>query len=138
MHVGSGSLLASRRSTWSSEVVMPVGAGSLCLDRDRHGPQRRPLGFHNCNGGVCDGVATSILLIASHDRPFMGQVSVGPDPLLQVMPLGEDRLSGRGVAERLSTKEKTSLGDDHVARAESTQDGVWSHPSGVPAGPAAG
>jgi hypothetical protein len=89
-------------------------------------------------GVFATGVATSILLIASHDRPFMGQVSVGPDPLLQVMPLGEDRLSGRGVAERLSTKEKTSLGDDHVARAESTQDGVWSHPSGVPAGPAAG
>jgi hypothetical protein len=26
------------------------------------------------------------LLIASHDRPFMGEISVGPDPLLQVMP----------------------------------------------------
>jgi hypothetical protein len=26
------------------------------------------------------------LLILSHDRPFMGEISVKPDPLLQVMP----------------------------------------------------
>ena len=32
------------------------------------------------------GVAASVLLIASHDRPFIGQLSVGPGPLLQVMP----------------------------------------------------
>ena len=32
------------------------------------------------------GVAASILLILSHDRPFMGEISVKPDPLLQVMP----------------------------------------------------
>jgi hypothetical protein len=27
-----------------------------------------------------------VLLIAAHDRPFMGELSVGPAPLLQVMP----------------------------------------------------
>jgi hypothetical protein len=32
------------------------------------------------------GVAASILLIAAHDRPFAGDISVGPDPLLQVKP----------------------------------------------------
>ena len=32
------------------------------------------------------GVAASILLILSHDRPFMGEISVKPDPLLQVIP----------------------------------------------------
>jgi hypothetical protein len=32
------------------------------------------------------GVATSILLILAHDRPFTGELSIKPDPLLQVMP----------------------------------------------------
>jgi hypothetical protein len=31
-------------------------------------------------------VAVCVLLIASHDRPFTGEISVGPDVLLQVMP----------------------------------------------------
>jgi hypothetical protein len=32
------------------------------------------------------GVAASVLLIAAHDRPFTGQISISPEPLLQVMP----------------------------------------------------
>ena len=32
------------------------------------------------------GVAASLLLILAHDRPFVGELSVGPTPLLQVMP----------------------------------------------------
>ena len=32
------------------------------------------------------GIAASLLLILAHDRPFVGEVSVGPGPLLQVMP----------------------------------------------------
>jgi hypothetical protein len=32
------------------------------------------------------GVAASVLLILSHDRPFTGEVAVGPAPLLEVMP----------------------------------------------------
>jgi hypothetical protein len=35
------------------------------------------------------GVAVSALLIAAYARPFTGEISVPPDPLLQVMP--EDR-----------------------------------------------
>jgi hypothetical protein len=37
-------------------------------------------------GVFATGVAASMLLILSHDRPFIGQLSIGPDPLLQVMP----------------------------------------------------
>jgi hypothetical protein len=32
------------------------------------------------------GVAASLLLILAHDRPFIGELSVGPNPLFQVVP----------------------------------------------------
>jgi Protein of unknown function (DUF4239) len=37
-------------------------------------------------GIFASGVAACVLLIASHDRPFIGQMSVGPDSLLQAIP----------------------------------------------------
>jgi hypothetical protein len=37
-------------------------------------------------GLFATGVALSVLLIAAHNRPFRGGLSVGPDLLLQVMP----------------------------------------------------
>jgi len=37
-------------------------------------------------GIFATGVATSILLILAHDRPFTGEIAIKPDPLLQVMP----------------------------------------------------
>ena len=37
-------------------------------------------------GLFATGVATSVLLIAAYDRPFIGQLSIGPEPLLQIMP----------------------------------------------------
>jgi hypothetical protein len=37
-------------------------------------------------GIFATGVAASMLLILAHDRPFIGQISIRPDPLLQVMP----------------------------------------------------
>ena len=40
-------------------------------------------------GLFATGVASSVLLIAAHDRPFTGEISVGPGPLLQVMPQAE-------------------------------------------------
>ena len=40
-------------------------------------------------GLFATGVAASALLIASYDRPFIGEISVGPAPLLQVMPAVE-------------------------------------------------
>ena len=36
-------------------------------------------------GIMATGVATSVLLIVAYDRPFVGQLAVGPGPLLQVM-----------------------------------------------------
>jgi len=37
-------------------------------------------------GVFATGVAASVLLILAHDEPFVGQISVGAQPLLQVMP----------------------------------------------------
>jgi hypothetical protein len=37
-------------------------------------------------GLFATGVATFVLLIASHDRPFTGKISVSTEPLLQVIP----------------------------------------------------
>jgi len=37
-------------------------------------------------GLFATGIAASVLLIVAHDRPFTGEISVGPAPLLQVMP----------------------------------------------------
>jgi len=53
------------------------------------------IAFVHCENRVCaalmmglfaTGVATSLLLIAAHDRPFIGEFKVRPDPLLQIMP----------------------------------------------------
>lgn len=41
---------------------------------------------HIATGIFATGVAASLLLIIAHDRPFIGELSVGPDPLLQVLP----------------------------------------------------
>jgi hypothetical protein len=40
-------------------------------------------------GLFATGVGASVVLILAHDRPFIGQLSIGPDPLLQVMPEAE-------------------------------------------------
>jgi hypothetical protein len=37
-------------------------------------------------GLFATGVAVSAVLIAAHDRPFVGELAVKPEPLLQVMP----------------------------------------------------
>jgi hypothetical protein len=37
-------------------------------------------------GLFATGVAASVLLIAAHDRPFIGQLAVTPEPLLQIIP----------------------------------------------------
>jgi hypothetical protein len=36
-------------------------------------------------GLFATGIAASVLLIAAHDRPFIGQLALTPDPLLQVV-----------------------------------------------------
>ncbi|SAK61799.1 hypothetical protein AWB82_03058 [Caballeronia glebae] len=37
-------------------------------------------------GLFCASLATTMLLILSHDRPFSGEIAVKPEPLLQVIP----------------------------------------------------
>jgi hypothetical protein len=44
------------------------------------------LGSAIAMGLFATGVATSVLLIAAHDRPFIGEISISPEPLRQIMP----------------------------------------------------
>ena len=37
------------------------------------------------NWMMATGMATCVLLIVAYDRPFVGQLAVGPEPLLEVM-----------------------------------------------------
>ena len=39
-------------------------------------------------GLFATGVAASVLVILAHDRPFIGETSVTPEPLLEVVPAG--------------------------------------------------
>jgi Protein of unknown function (DUF4239) len=47
-------------------------------------------------GVFATGAAASILLILSHDRPFIGELSIRPDLLLQVMPEAEPSMTRDG------------------------------------------
>jgi hypothetical protein len=49
-----------------------------------HSDNRRAVAI--AMGLFASGVAVSVLIILAHDQPFTGEVSVGPAPLLQVMP----------------------------------------------------
>ena len=49
-----------------------------------HSDNRRSAAY--ALGIFATGVAVSLLLICSHDRPFTGEISVRPDLLQQVMP----------------------------------------------------
>jgi hypothetical protein len=44
-------------------------------------------------GLFATGIAASVFLIAAHNRPFTGEISVGPAPLLEV--LGEEKIGPR-------------------------------------------
>jgi hypothetical protein len=56
----------------------------LCVIALLHCENR--LGSAIAMGLFATGVAASVLLIAAHDRPFTGQISIRPEPLLQIMP----------------------------------------------------
>jgi Protein of unknown function (DUF4239)/Protein of unknown function (DUF3365) len=53
------------------------------------------------------GVAVAVLLIAYHNRPFTGEISVGPDLLLQVMP--EEATSQKEIDHTLALNLTTLL-----------------------------
>ena len=36
-------------------------------------------------GLFATGVSVSVLLIAAYDRPFVGQIAIAPEPLLQII-----------------------------------------------------
>jgi Protein of unknown function (DUF4239) len=55
-------------------------------------------------GMFATGVAASVLLIAAHDRPFTGEISVGPDPMLQVMPEAQ-ALSKRSARQPIDNRD---------------------------------
>jgi hypothetical protein len=57
------------------------------------------------------GVAVSVLLITAHNRPFSGQISVGPDLLEQVMP--EEAASQKEIDHTIALHLTTLL---HAAR----------------------
>jgi hypothetical protein len=77
----SSAASAGSRSIWFSLFVQAVCA--LLAIAMVHSDNR----LASITMGVfATGVAASVLLILSHDRPFVGQISVGPEPLLQVMP----------------------------------------------------
>jgi hypothetical protein len=67
---------------WSCLFVQAIGL--LVAIAMMHNDNRRTSAF--AMGLFATGVAVSVLLIASHNRPFTGEISVGPDPLLQVLP----------------------------------------------------
>jgi len=58
-------------------------------------------------GLFATGVAVSVLLIVSHNRPFTGDISVGPGPLLQVEPETLARAKGRPALPCCSDKRVT-------------------------------
>ena len=57
-------------------------------------------------GIFATGVAVSILLIASHDRPFSGEISVKPDLLQQVMP---EEAASQGIIDHTALLHLTTL-----------------------------
>jgi hypothetical protein len=69
---------------WSCLILQAIGL--LVAIAMMHSDNRRSSAI--ALGLFATGVAFSVLLIASHNRPFTGEISVGPEPLLQVRPTG--------------------------------------------------
>ena len=71
----------------STRIMM---IGTLHLGRYRHGPQRQPACLRYERSTLfATGIALSLLLIAAYNRPFTGEISVGPDLLKQVITSGQ-------------------------------------------------
>jgi hypothetical protein len=83
--VEDGTLRGSRIVKWSCLCLQIVCA--LLATAMVHSDNRLTSAI--TMGIFATGVAASVLLIAAHDRPFIGQISVGPEPLLQTMPEAE-------------------------------------------------
>jgi hypothetical protein len=81
------------------------------------------------------GIAVSVMLIAAHDRPFAGVASIGPAPLLQVLP--EEAIAQKAIdhsiildlttllrAARQVISDRQGLIDEPRAGKELTADAV--------------
>jgi hypothetical protein len=82
----------SQRIIISQSQVNPLKWSSLLVQA---GCALLAIAFVHCENRIsaalmmglfATGVATSLLLIAAHDRPFIGEFKVRPGPLLQIMP----------------------------------------------------
>ena len=62
-------------------------AGILHVGRHRHGHSDNRRTTAIALGIFATGIAICLVLVASHNRPFTGEISVRPDALRQVMPL---------------------------------------------------
>jgi hypothetical protein len=79
-------IILSRSSIdWVKWTVLLVQAGlTLVAVAMVHSDNR--VANRTILGVFATGVGVAVLLIASHSRPFTGEISVGPGVLLQVMP----------------------------------------------------
>lgn len=84
MRAGSASSSAMRKSIGSSGRLFVQVICALLAIAAIHSGDR--LASTITLGLFGSGVAACVVLIAAHDRPFTGQISVGAEPLLQVMP----------------------------------------------------
>src|SRR5262252_1762224 len=91
-------------------MVVPVGAGSLRPACDRHGPQRQPARLYHHDGNLCGGGGRVDLVNTLPRPPFTGEISVQPDPLLQVMPEAEASQSGIDDTARSSLLDRYRKG----------------------------
>ena len=69
---------------WSCLILQGIGLLVAIAMMHSDNPRSSAIAL----GLFATGVAVSVLLIASHNRPFTGEISVGPEPLLQVRPAG--------------------------------------------------
>jgi len=102
-----GQLIAQRGMTTALESALDARRQRILLSRSQVGPVKwvclfvqaicvlvaialvhcdNRLGSIIVLGIFATGAAACVLLIASYDRPFIGQLAVTPDSLLQVMP----------------------------------------------------
>jgi hypothetical protein len=78
-------ILSRARVNWIKWTCLCVQAVCMLAALAMVHGDNRPAGAI-AMGIFVTGVAVSVVLIASHDRPFSGEISVKPDLLLQVRP----------------------------------------------------
>jgi hypothetical protein len=104
---GSGQEIAQREIVSSLETALDARRHRILVSRDQVNMVKwlclllqavcvlMTIAFVHCDDPLAGlvslalfatGVAASILLIVAYDRPFIGQISISPQPLLQILP----------------------------------------------------